>query len=414
MSSPDPWTNFMKGSELRAGIPLAPPLRTKEMQPRRSPQLCVGHIPVLLHETIDALLGPGLEGIYVDGTFGRGGHTTEILKRLPPNSRLVAFDVDPTAIAVGRELERRDPRFQIVHRPFADVGDVLRGQQLAGVMIDIGFSSPQVDEQHRGFSVVDDGPFDLRMNQEGGKPMSEWMLTARPEEVAWIIREHGEDDDGIMPLRIADAVLEEQRRTGAYKSTLDIAEVIRQVKHGMDDRGQHPAKLSFQSFRIFINHEMEQLSSFMEGAVPLLRPGANCVVITFKRPEATIVKRFIRDHEEPPSSLEKAVSPQRLKELYPLLQTSKPFAVRQPCAPMVPKADEIEKNRRCRSSMTHVIQRLERTFRPDLAGVPPRSLPELFKRPRAVFSIPGRPPGLLASSPPRTSGSVAVSVLQGT
>merc|ERR1712232_1107197 len=163
------------------------------------------------------------------------------------------------------------------------------------------------------------------MNPQSGTPFGDWLQTATAEEVAWIIREWGEDDDPIMPLRIADAVLSWQQKHGPYKSTLEIAEVIRQVKMGQDDRGQHPAKLSFQSFRVFINHEMEQLSAFLDGSVPLLRPGARAVVITFKRPEAAVVKRFLRDNEVPHPLLERAASPRRLRELYPLLQTSKAF-----------------------------------------------------------------------------------------
>lgn len=369
---------------------------------------------MLLKETLDALFAPGLPGVYVDGTFGRGGHSNEILKRLPEGGRLVAFDVDPSAIAVGKELERTDSRFRIVHRPFGDIGDVLRGENLAGVMIDIGFSSPQVDEQHRGFSVVDDGPLDLRMNPESGMPFCEWLLTAQPEELAWIVREWGEDDDPVMPLRIADAVLARQRRFGPYKSTLEIAEVIRQVKFAQDDRGQHPAKLSFQAFRVFINHEMPQLEAFLEGALPLLKPGARAVVITFKRPEAAVVKRFLREHEEPHPSLERAVSSVRLQELYPLLKTSKTFAVRQVCPALVPTAAEVAVNRRSRSSMVHVLERRERVAFPPKDAVA-RPLELLFSQPAAVWVQP-RPQGVvpmpaLALPPPLTSGSSAPTLL---
>merc|ERR1740121_589639 len=128
------------------------------------------------------------------------------------------------------------------------------------------------------------------MNPRCGQPFSDWLLRASPEEVAWVVREWGEDDDPIMALRIAEAVLDKQRQCGEYQSTLDLAEVIRQVKMGQDDRGQHPAKLTFQAFRVFINNEMEQLDAFMQASVPLLKKGARTVVITFKRPEAAAVK----------------------------------------------------------------------------------------------------------------------------
>lgn len=412
--APDPWAEFRARAVARAGIPIAPPLHTagRALSAPPKPQLRTGHIPVILHATLDALLSPGLPGTYVDGTFGRGGHSTEILKRLPPGGRLVAFDVDPYAIAVGRELEKQDSRFKIVHRPFGDIGDVFKGQTLAGVLIDIGFSSPQVDEQHRGFSVVDDGPLDLRMNPECGEPFADWLLKASVEEVAWIVREWGEDDDPIICLRIAEAVLETQRRCGRYASTLDVAEVIRQVKMGQDDRGQHPAKLPFQGFRVFLNQEMPQLDAFMEASVPLLQPGGRALIITFKRPEAVAVKQFLRNHEEPPAAFHGVLSLERLRALYPLLKTDKPFAARQVCAPLVPTQAEISLNRRSRSSMTHVLERLERAFPVAQMLVAPPTLPiaKLFKRPAAVWRRRGDQVAQ-AALPARYSGSIACSVL---
>lgn len=357
-SSQDAWSAFFLHSRDRAGIPLAPPAKTKPPQDPKVPMLNTGHIPVLRNETVDSLLAPGLEGVYVDGTFGRGGHSMEILRRLPANSRLIAFDVDPSAIKVGQELEKQDERFTIMHRPFGDIGSALAGLSLAGVMIDIGFSSPQVDEQHRGFSVVDDGPFDLRMNPKHGIPASEWLQTVTVAELAWVIHEYGEDDDPIMSQRIAEAVLERQRRIGPYTSTLQIAEVIRKVKLGLDDRGQHPAKLTFQAIRVFLNQEMQQLDAFMENAMPLLQPGARMVVITFKKPEASAVKRFTRMHEKSHPQIEKIVNISRLAELYPLLTTTKPFAVRQVCDPKGPTQLEIQQNKRARSSMVHALEKL--------------------------------------------------------
>eukprot|EP00928_Gymnodinium_smaydae_P092636 TRINITY_DN76555_c0_g1_i1.p1 TRINITY_DN76555_c0_g1~~TRINITY_DN76555_c0_g1_i1.p1 ORF type:complete len:640 (-),score=115.71 TRINITY_DN76555_c0_g1_i1:84-2003(-) len=412
--STDAWAEFKLKAEERGGIPLAVPVLPKTVAPK-APQLQTGHIPVLLKETLDALFAPGIVGLYVDGTFGRGGHSTEILKRMPAGSRLVAFDVDPSAIAVGRELERRDSRFKIVHRPFGDIGEVLAGEVLAGAMIDIGFSSPQVDQQHRGFSVVDDGPMDLRMNPSRGIPISEWLQTCKPEELAWIIREWGEDDDPIMPSRIAEILLERQRVDGPYKSTLDAADEIRKAKLGMDDRGQHPAKLAFQAMRVFVNTEMEQLRSFMDGSLPLLAPGARTVIITFKRPEASMVKQFVREHEEPSPMLEKVLPPERLADLYPLLRTTKPFAVRMPCPPVTPSASEVALNRRSRSAMVHALESVERSAKwpsPSEFG-PAASLGDLFKRPCAARPRRGQAQAL-ASFPPRTSGSCTATILGST
>ena len=197
--------------------------------------------------------------------------------------RLWSFDVDPNAIAVGRKLEELDERFSMIHRPFADVHKSLPdGLELSGMLLDIGFSSPQVDDGGRGWSCYQDGPLDLRMNFKAGIPAWKWLQTATPAELAWVVYENGEDDDPILCHRIAEAALERQRRCGPYTSTLELSTCIQEVKRGLDDRRQHPAKLAFQGIRNFINQEMQQLADAMAAQFQRLKYGGRAVVITFK------------------------------------------------------------------------------------------------------------------------------------
>ena len=266
-----------------------------------SAELTTGHIPVLRDESINCLLGgpDGVEGHYADGTFGRGGHSTEILRRLSESGRLWAFDVDPNAVAVGRKLEELDGRFSMIHRPFADVHESLPvGLELSGMLLDIGFSSPQVDDGGRGWSCYQDGPLDLRMNFKAGIPAWKWLQTATPAELAWVVYENGEDDDPILCQRIAEAVLERQRRLGPFSSTLELSTCIQEVKKGLDDRRQHPAKLAFQGIRNFINQEMQQLADAMEAQFRRLKYGGRAIVITFKPREEQVLENWLRHNED--------------------------------------------------------------------------------------------------------------------
>ncbi|CAJ1449900.1 unnamed protein product, partial [Effrenium voratum] len=198
--------------------------RAPSASPARA-ELTVGHIPVLRDESIECLLGnaDGCDGVYADGTFG---HSTEILRRLSPQGRLFGFDLDPKAVAVGRRLEAQDGRFTMLHSPFARVDEELDVIELSGMLLDIGFSSPQVDDGGRGWSCYQDGPLDLRMNFQAGVPASKWLQTATPAELASVLFENGEDDDPILCHRIAEAALERQRRLGPYRSTLELATCV--------------------------------------------------------------------------------------------------------------------------------------------------------------------------------------------
>ncbi|CAE7420182.1 rsmH, partial [Symbiodinium microadriaticum] len=331
------------------------PLRLKRERSQRpvkegAAELTTGHIPVLRDESINCLLGgpDGRDGFYADGTFGRGGHSTEILRRLSGTGRLWSFDVDPNAIAVGRKLEELDERFSMIHRPFADVHKSLPdGLELSGMLLDIGFSSPQVDDGGRGWSCYQDGPLDLRMNFKAGIPAWKWLQTATPAELAWVVYENGEDDDPILCHRIAEAALERQRRCGPYTSTLELSTCIQEVKRGLDDRRQHPAKLAFQGIRNFINQEMQQLADAMAAQFQRLKYGGRAVVITFKPREEQVLENWLRHNEDGwASPLASQVSPDRLGELFPLLSSVQPYAARRLMAPIRPSAEEVRRNSR--------------------------------------------------------------------
>eukprot|EP00439_Symbiodinium_sp_Y106_P013182 s6839_g1.t3 len=365
----DPWAAYFN-PELRTSKEEAMPvwgklpLRLKRERSQRpvkegAAELTTGHIPVLRDESINCLLGgpDGTEGFYADGTFGRGGHSTEILRRLSDSGRLWAFDVDPNAIAVGRKLEELDQRFSMIHRPFADVHKSLPdGLELSGMLLDIGFSSPQVDDGGRGWSCYQDGPLDLRMNFKAGIPAWKWLQTATPGELAWVVYENGEDDDPILCHRIAEAALERQRRCGPYTSTLELSTCIQEVKRGLDDRRQHPAKLAFQGIRNFINQEMQQLADAMSAQFQRLKYGGRAVVITFKPREEQVLENWLRQNEDGwASPLASQVSPDRLGELFPLLSSVQPYAARRLMAPIRPSAEEVRRNSRSRSAMVHTF-----------------------------------------------------------
>jgi len=332
-------------------------------------ELTSGHIPVLRDESISVLLGgvDGPDGYYADGTFGRGGHSTEILRRLSLKGRLWAFDVDPNAVAVGRKLMDMDDRFSMIHRPFADVNEAIpHDVELSGMLLDIGFSSPQVDDGARGWSCYQDGPLDLRMNFKVGVPAAKWLLTATVAEISWVLRENGEDDDPYLCKRIAESMLERQRRCGPYTSTLQLSACVCEVKRGIDDRGQHPAKLAFQGIRNFINQEMEQLAAALEGQFKRLKFGGRAVIITFKPREEAVVQEFLRQNEDGwRTSFGKRLEPGRLAQLYPLLQRpQQPYAVRRICQCLRPSHSEVERNTRCRSAMVHVLVKEQRCSAP--------------------------------------------------
>ncbi|HJV25127.1 MAG TPA: 16S rRNA (cytosine(1402)-N(4))-methyltransferase RsmH [Aromatoleum sp.] len=254
-----------------------------------------GHVTVLLSEAIDAL-AVRADGVYVDGTFGRGGHSRAILSKLGSQGRLIAFDRDPMAIQAGQALT--DPRFVLVHAPFSALGeelDRLGIEHVDGVLLDLGVSSPQFDEPTRGMSFRFDAPLDMRMDTTRGQTVAEWLAEASVAEITEVLRDYGEER---FAYAIAKAIAA-ARAGGAIATTGQLAAIVEKTVRTREP-GQHPATRSFQALRIFINRELEELSLILPEAVRRLKPHGRLVVISFHSLEDRIVKRFMRDESRPP------------------------------------------------------------------------------------------------------------------
>ena len=253
------------------------------------------HITVLLHEAVEALsIRP--DGVYVDGTFGRGGHSRAILARLGPSGRLIAFDRDPVAVAAGQALQ--DPRFELVHAPFSDFAEALaeRGvEKVDGVLLDLGVSSPQLDEAERGMSFRFDAPLDMRMDTTRGVTAAEWLAEAPVADITRVLREYGEER---FAYEIAKAVV--AARSGGHVATTGQLAALVEKAVRTREPGQHPATRTFQALRICVNQELEELSLVLPQVVAALAAGGRLVVISFHSLEDRIVKRFMRDESRPP------------------------------------------------------------------------------------------------------------------
>jgi 16S rRNA (cytosine1402-N4)-methyltransferase len=253
------------------------------------------HITVLLQEAVEGLAIKA-DGVYVDGTFGRGGHSRLVLAQLGPQGRLIAFDRDPVAVAAGQEID--DPRFELVHAPFSDFAEALaeRGvRQVDGVLLDLGVSSPQLDEAERGMSFRFDAPLDMRMDTTRGITAAEWLAEAPIADITRVLREYGEER---FAYEIAKAVIA-ARTGGAVATTGQLAAIVEETVWKREP-GQHPATRTFQALRICVNQELEELSLVLPQVVAALAPGGRLVVISFHSLEDRIVKRFMRDESRPP------------------------------------------------------------------------------------------------------------------
>ncbi len=251
------------------------------------------HETVLLDEAVGALV-TNLEGNYLDGTFGRGGHSREILKRLGVQGRLLGIDKDPQAIAAGEELQGFDSRFQIIQGSFADAQQCLpqyHVEKLDGVLLDLGVSSPQLDQAERGFSFLRDGNLDMRMNPQAGFSAAEWLASAKEGDIVRVLKEYGEER---YAKRLARAVVTE-REINPISTTLHLAGILKEA-HPAWEKGKHPATKSFQAIRIFINNELTDLSRFLDQVLDLLVVGGRLVIISFHSLEDRQVKRFIKKH----------------------------------------------------------------------------------------------------------------------
>ena len=247
------------------------------------------HVAVLAQEAIDAL-NIRSDGTYVDCTYGRGGHSRLILERLGADGRLIAMDRDPEAVEAGKAL--RDPRFVMVRSPFSRVSDVLGELGVAGVdgmLLDLGVSSPQLDDGRRGFSFRSDAPLDMRMDPDRGLSAAEWLAAAEESEIREVIRNHGEER---FAKQIAAAIVEARTR-GPVDTTRKLAALVADAVPTREPR-QDPATRTFQALRIHVNQELEELSVVLPQCVALLGAGGRLVVISFHSLEDRIVKRFMR------------------------------------------------------------------------------------------------------------------------
>ena len=256
----------------------------------------LAHVTVLLHEAVDALAVKP-DGVYVDGTFGRGGHSCLILSKLGTNGRLVVFDKDPQAIAVARQLAEADKRVQVVHGGFSSFQVALKGlgiEAVDGALFDLGVSSPQIDDAERGFSFRYDAPLDMRMDTTRGQTAAQWLAEAGEEEIREVIRDYGEER---FNSQIARAIVQ-QRQERPILTTGQLAQLAAQAVRTRE-RGQDPATRTFQAIRIFINRELEEISAVLPQAAGYLKTGGRLAVIAFHSLEDRIVKQFIRRHSRP-------------------------------------------------------------------------------------------------------------------
>ena len=303
------------------------------------------HKTVLLNEAVEALqIRP--DGVYVDGTFGRGGHSRLILEKLGEQGRLLALDKDAAALAQAQTIQ--DQRFTIVRSGFAELRRVLQEQGIAqvnGVLLDIGVSSPQIDEAQRGFSFRLDGPLDMRMDTSRGTTAAEWLMQASETEIGGVIKEYGEER---FAKQIARAIIA-ARTGGVIATTRQLAEIVAQAVRTREPN-QDPATRTFQAIRIYLNQELEELSLVLPQCVEALAPHGRLVVISFHSLEDRIVKRFMRDVAHPDTL------PRRLPLRADQLPVPRLHVIGKP---MRPSAQEISDNPRARSAVMRVAERTE-------------------------------------------------------
>ncbi len=254
------------------------------------------HQTVLLQEAVAALVVDP-QGFYVDGTFGRGGHSNLILERLAPEGRLVGIDKDLEAVASAQARFGSDPRFAMVQGSFAELAEVVAERKMtgkvAGVLLDLGVSSPQLDVAERGFSFLQDGPLDMRMDQSRGQSAADWVNSASEEEIVRVLKDYGEER---FARRMARALIAE-RQQEPFTRTARLAQVIKEANPAWE-KGKHPATRAFQAIRIQVNDELSDLEKVLEQSLEALAPGGRLVVISFHSLEDRVVKRFIRRQEK--------------------------------------------------------------------------------------------------------------------
>ena len=295
------------------------------------------HTTVLLSEAVDALdLQP--DGTYIDATFGRGGHTRLMLSKLSDKGRVIAFDKDPEAIAAAQQIQ--DPRLSIRHEGFAHLGD-LPPASVDGVLMDLGISSPQVDNPVRGFSFRHNGPLDMRMDTTRGQSVQEWLAEADIQHIAEVIREYGEERFAV---QIAKAIDARRQERGVPTSTAELAQLVADTVKTREP-GKDPATRTFQAFRIFINAELEELQQALDATLHVLRPHGRLAVISFHSLEDRIVKQFIAQHAREVYDRRAPFAPPQVMD-FKAVQRIKP------------SEQEIANNPRARSAILRVAERL--------------------------------------------------------
>ncbi len=303
------------------------------------------HTTVLRTEAIAALVTRA-DGVYVDATFGRGGHTRELLAALAPAARLLALDKDPEAIAAAQALAAEDARLSVVHAGFATLPQVLAARGLAridGLLLDLGVSSPQIDTPARGFSFRFDAPLDMRMDTSRGETAADFLARASEQQLAEVIRDYGEERFAVP---IAKALVARRAGGAPLRTTGELAQIVAGAVKTRE-AGQDPATRTFQAVRIFVNAELEELGAVLTAAPDLLAPGGRLAVISFHSLEDRLVKRFIAQH-----------SREQLDRGSPALLAAPPPLKLRALGRIRPSADELRRNPRARSAILRVAERL--------------------------------------------------------
>ena len=328
------------------------------------------HRTVLLEPAVDALLkaafskrrshatsqldsAPSLNGVYVDGTFGRGGHSRLLLERLAPDATLVVFDKDPEAIEVAQALSEQDSRVRVVHGGFGDMPEHLQTlgiSQVNGVLLDLGISSPQIDDASRGFSFMREGPLDMRMDTSSGPTAAEWLAQASLEEIKEVIAHYGEER---FAFQIAKAIVA-GRESQPLRTTLELAELVANAVRTRE-KGQHPATRSFQAIRIHINQELQELARALAATLTVLAPGGRLAIISFHSLEDRMVKQCIAAAARPGAAMARM----------PIPESQMPPPVLLSLGKIVPTAEETAENVRARSAVMRVAERTTSPLPPD-------------------------------------------------
>ncbi|HUG58375.1 MAG TPA: 16S rRNA (cytosine(1402)-N(4))-methyltransferase RsmH [Candidimonas sp.] len=320
------------------------------------------HRSVLLEPTVNALVDPGFgakkkreavgdvplplaDGVFVDGTFGRGGHSRLLLSRLSAQAKLVVFDKDPQAIEVAHALQREDARVVVVHGGFSSMPEQLERlgiEKVNGVMLDLGFSSPQIDDASRGFSFMREGPLDMRMDTSSGPTAAQWLAQVSVEELKEVIAKYGEER---FAFPIAKAVIA-RRESRPLRTTLDLAELVSSVVRTRE-KGQHPATRTFQAIRIYLNQELEELALALAAVLKVLAPGGRLAVISFHSLEDRMVKQCIAA----------AARPAEAHARLPIYEKDMPQPILRSLGRVLPTAEQSAENVRTRSAVLRVAER---------------------------------------------------------